>query len=380
MLNDVSYNEATNKLTFTWNTDAGITADEVALSDILDPYTFEAGAKIAITVDGTKVTIAHTAVDTAESDGTGRKYLTGVTTDGYGHITGFTTASEVDQDLTHDHDNKYKALQELVVDPTANGNSMEFIASISQDEQGVITTTKKTVDAYTKEQIDNISYSLSKNVSKATLYLAYKNVKDEEFLITVELKDLIENVFNNLLSTLRFYEVSFDGNGGGDDGDMPSRIVAGPEYLLPECAYTHPRQCHQQFKGWSLSSDGSETIISANSKYTFKDNDSKLTFYAIWETKSDNLGVKIEDKVYPTCIKEGSQEKTVYCSVCDETISTETLEVPKNPDAHVWDDGEVTKQPEGENAGEKMYTCTACDATKIEEFFSSGSDPESEAQ
>lgn len=48
-------------------------------------------------------------------------------------------------DLSHNHDGQYKKIQTAVVDPTASGNSLTFIDSITQDAQGVITATKKTV-------------------------------------------------------------------------------------------------------------------------------------------------------------------------------------------------------------------------------------------
>ena len=195
MLEDVEYSEVTNTLTFTWNTAAGQKTDTVILSDILDPYVFTEGALIDIQQNGTNITISHEIVaDPIKSAGTGREYLTGVTTDGYGHITGFTTATEVDQDLSgkktvqtpvNNKINKsahvlsslsqnangdiayevkeltpadigaqavgdYKIVQTAVTDPTANGNALAFIDSISQNEQGVITATKKTVNLSSK--------------------------------------------------------------------------------------------------------------------------------------------------------------------------------------------------------------------------------------
>lgn len=186
MLDDVSYDAANNTLTFTWNTDAGKKTDTVELVDILDPYT--AGAKIDISTDGV---ISHeTVANPTESAGSGRKYLTGVTTDGYGHITGFTTASETDQDLSNYKTKQtavtnkitnaahvlsalaqdtngnisynvkvltpadigaqpagsYKTTQTAVSDPTANGSTLAFIDTISQDANGVITATKKNVN------------------------------------------------------------------------------------------------------------------------------------------------------------------------------------------------------------------------------------------
>lgn len=43
--------------------------------------------------------------------------------------------------------NNFKTVQNAVSDPTANGNSLSFIASISQDTNGVITPTKATIPA-----------------------------------------------------------------------------------------------------------------------------------------------------------------------------------------------------------------------------------------
>lgn len=142
MLDNVSYDATTNKLTFVWNTDAGKTESEVELTDIIDPYTFTAGALIDISTEGTAVTIAHeTVAAPTATTGTGRTYLTGVTTDGYGHITGYTTATEADQDLSG-----YKIKQTAVTDPTANGNTLAFIDTITQNENGEIAATKKNVN------------------------------------------------------------------------------------------------------------------------------------------------------------------------------------------------------------------------------------------
>lgn len=191
MLHDVEYDADTNKLTFTWNTDAGTKTDEVVLSDIIDPYVFEAGAKLDVVVDGTKVTYAHeTVAAPTETAGSGRKYLTGVTTDGYGHITGFTTATEVDQDLTHDHDGQYKVIQTPVVDPTAAGKSLEFIDTISQDAQGKITATKKTVnleDYYTKEEADAADDNTTYTVEATETPLQFTVTPSEGAVQTVTL-------------------------------------------------------------------------------------------------------------------------------------------------------------------------------------------------
>ena len=45
----------------------------------------------------------------------------------------------------HNHDSKYKTIQTNVTSPSASGNTTSFIDTISQDANGVITATKKTV-------------------------------------------------------------------------------------------------------------------------------------------------------------------------------------------------------------------------------------------
>lgn len=52
----------------------------------------------------------------------------------------------VKDDLVHNHNGVYKPLQGPVYDPTANGKSLTFIDTISQDNEGVITATKKNVN------------------------------------------------------------------------------------------------------------------------------------------------------------------------------------------------------------------------------------------
>ena len=137
MLDDVEYNADTNTLTFTWNTDAGKKTDTVILSDILDPYVFEAGAKLDVAIDGTKVTYSHEAIAApTKTAGSGRTYITDVTTDGYGHITGYKTATESDQDLSG-----YKTKQTAVAEKGAADKTLK----ISQNENGEITVTEQAI-------------------------------------------------------------------------------------------------------------------------------------------------------------------------------------------------------------------------------------------
>lgn len=93
MLSDVEYDAASNTLTFVWNTDSGLQADTVVLSDILDPYT--AGDKIVI--DGSRISHATIAAPALVEGGSGRTYITELVSDGFGHITGYKVSTEADQ-------------------------------------------------------------------------------------------------------------------------------------------------------------------------------------------------------------------------------------------------------------------------------------------
>lgn len=103
MLSDVDYDPASNTLTFVWNTDSGLKADTVVLSDILDPYV--AGDKIVI--DGSRISHATIAAPALVEGGSGRTYITELVTDGFGHITGYKVATEVDQEIPEDHNDTY---------------------------------------------------------------------------------------------------------------------------------------------------------------------------------------------------------------------------------------------------------------------------------
>lgn len=77
----------------------------------------------------------------------------------------------------------YKTVQTAVADPSASGNSLSFIDSISQNEQGVINPTKKTVysaapstsgvggqagllSAADKEKLDGVIYATSEDIAE----------------------------------------------------------------------------------------------------------------------------------------------------------------------------------------------------------------------
>ena len=229
MLHDVEYNANTNKLTFTWNTDAGITTNEVYLTDILDPYVFEAGAKLDVAVEDTKVTYSHKAAAAPTvSAGTGRTYITEVVTDGYGHIAEVKTATEVDQDLAHDHDDEYKKLQSPVTDPTVldSSTSTEFIATIYQDEQGVITVTKKAVDFsnyYTKEEANKADANTTYTVEATVDPLGFTVTSSDGDIQTVALNAPIVSI-NNLDAELKDKINSFATS--DNIGDLADRVTS----------------------------------------------------------------------------------------------------------------------------------------------------------
>lgn len=97
--------------------------------------TFVAGAKLDVEVkdDGT-ITYSHgTVAAPTKTAGSGRTYITDVTTDSYGHITGYKTATESDQDLSG-----YKTKQAAVAE---KGSATQTL-KISQNENGEITATE----------------------------------------------------------------------------------------------------------------------------------------------------------------------------------------------------------------------------------------------
>lgn len=104
-------------------------------------------------------TISHAVpTNAAEGDhkGTGeRTYLTNVKTDKFGHIVGFETASESDQDLSN-----YKTKQTAVAD---QAKVNEYVSAVSQDENGVITVTRVALpdDNDTTYSADETSLTLS---------------------------------------------------------------------------------------------------------------------------------------------------------------------------------------------------------------------------
>ncbi len=82
-----------------------------------------------------------------------------------------------------------------------------------------------------------------------------------------------------------------------------------------------------------------------------------------------------ENEVAATCTEAGSYDEVVYCSVCGNEISRETVEIPAG---HSWNAGTITTEPTCTEAGEIIYTCTVCGETKEETIAALGHDWEFE--
>jgi hypothetical protein len=147
MLSDVEYDAASNTLTFVWNTDSGLQADTVVLSDILDPYT--AGDKIVI--DGSKISHATIAAPALVEGGSGRTYITELVSDGFGHITGYKVATETVVD-TNDNDTYSAGNGINVSDADENDNHVVSVkiadteSRLSFDENGGLQVDVSDVD------------------------------------------------------------------------------------------------------------------------------------------------------------------------------------------------------------------------------------------
>lgn len=72
--------------------------------------------------------------------------------------------------------------------------------------------------------------------------------------------------------------------------------------------------------------------------------------------------IELHDAKEATCTEEGYTGDE-YCTVCESTIKVGTV-IPM--EEHVYDNGEITKQPTETETGIRTFTCINCDATKTE--------------
>ncbi|MBQ8835148.1 MAG: cell wall-binding repeat-containing protein [Oscillospiraceae bacterium] len=80
------------------------------------------------------------------------------------------------------------------------------------------------------------------------------------------------------------------------------------------------------------------------------------------ETECVHSGTTIENAAEATCTEDGYSGDTV-CADCGEVLKTGKA-IPAA--GHSWDQGEVTREPTEDEAGERTYTCTVCQETKTE--------------
>ncbi len=82
--------------------------------------------------------------------------------------------------------------------------------------------------------------------------------------------------------------------------------------------------------------------------------------------------VKVEEQP-AGCIENGTREhwRCTDCGIlfADKDASTETTveELEISCTGHVWDEGEVSMEPAADQAGMKVYTCTVCGSSRLEE-------------
>ena len=161
----------------TWRPVTGVNSD----ADL----TFAAGDKIGVAVaaDGT-VTYGHEAIDApelvAENEQT-RTYITEVVTDGYGHITGYKTATENVEDTN----------TEYTFTSQVESSSVSF--QVVDNKDGAIAQTVY-VDAYSKNETNE---ELNKKLDKSTYetYINGKSMSDEE--LKAYAKDYTDGLADN---------------------------------------------------------------------------------------------------------------------------------------------------------------------------------------
>ena len=72
----------------------------------------------------------------------------------------------------------------------------------------------------------------------------------------------------------------------------------------------------------------------------------------------------VENEIPAACIRNGSHDEVVYCTICDAEVSRDT--VTDNALGHKWNTGVVTVQPTIAKEGVMTFTCAVCKAVKTE--------------
>lgn len=153
--------------------------DSVAEGIVAQGTIVAEGAKIDVAQTGNTYTVSHEEIEAPTATaGEGRTYLTGVTTDGYGHITSYTTATESDQDLSG-----YKTKQTPVV---ATENDGTKTVKISQNENGEIVVDQVNI-AFPEDK--NETFAISYNKEEGKIYLTGSDGTNSEIPTADFIKD-----------------------------------------------------------------------------------------------------------------------------------------------------------------------------------------------
>lgn len=114
--------------------------DYALKSELHTPTTLTEGAGIEVSGTDRNYTVSHANTsDAVNLTADGRKYVTGLTFDDFGHVTGYTTGSESDQDLSG-----YKVLQGAY---TKELTGAQVVGKVEQTANGNITVTERTLTA-----------------------------------------------------------------------------------------------------------------------------------------------------------------------------------------------------------------------------------------
>ena len=134
-------------------------------------------------------------------------------------------------------------------------------------------------------------------------------------------------------------------------------------YILP----SQPERSGYAFDGWYTAASGGTKIT----QYSTVGN-GHLAVYAHWKKDSTAHTLVATPAKDPTCTEAGN---TAYwtCSDCGKYYSDAkgTVEIAQNSwvipaTGHIWNNGRVTTAATCINEGEILYTCTVCNATRIE--------------
>lgn len=82
------------------------------------------------------------------------------------------------------------------------------------------------------------------------------------------------------------------------------------------------------------------------------------TYDEVIPVLAHSQAIREENRIEPDCTNNGSYDKVTYCTVCNEELSRETINLPAL--GHDYGDWVIIKQPEVGVTGEQQRTCKRC--------------------